>query len=222
MLLRTAIVLALTLTTNTSSVVHQKQPWEWTTEERIAARTDPEARRQRVVAAQARRDKRGAAETNATALPPTLDDLSGRDHPELFLPSELLMMFVATAYAYDDDFAHGMREDAARAAAKIGLPADFMDVFERETAVTAQLQAEEFQRVDRGAAGDRQAWADVLRLRAEQCPARAAAIERLRVMYGSRFDQFLYEFIARGMGTSYQSAPPPTADELRRMEGGCR
>lgn len=231
MVIRTALILALTLTAESSTereAAAHKQAWEWSLEERIAVRTDPAARRARVAAYEDRREKGTTRTMTADAAwqQRMVDRLEGRDHPELFLPVEVLGNFVLIAYGFGaDEFAVGVREQAMSAAAKAGLPSDFLQVFERETADLVPLYAEEMRLRDRLANGGTQAapgaWERIIELGAQQCPLRAAALGRLRAMYGKSLDRFLYEYVASRMSRGY-FGEPPTADELRRTAEGCR
>lgn len=231
MFLRTALLLALTLTaersTEGNATATRKQAWEWSVEERIAARTNAAAQRGRLAAFEARREKGipSAIKDEGVLPKQAVDRIEGREHPELFLPTEVLGSFVLLAYAFgDDEMALDMRQQAARAAAKAGLPSDFLQVFERETADLVPLYAEEMTLRDRLAKGGTQAegvWDRIVQLGGQQCPLRTAALERLRGMYGTPFDRFLYEHVAPNMFRTY-IGKSPAADELRRLDGGCR
>lgn len=209
----------------------QKQPWEWTDEERIAARVDPNKIRERIAAADARNIKRAASNKGTVSVDAVQradrgDQLDGGTHPELFLPIELLDAFLKIAYAFgNDEVALSTREAAAREAVKAGLPADFLRVFEVETAAIVPLHVEEMQLRDRLANGGTRAapgaWERIVLLADQQCPLHAAAVTRLRATYGVAFDRFLYQYVASKLSRAF-SGVPPRRDELQRKAGGCR
>jgi hypothetical protein len=192
--------------------------WQWTDEERIAARFDESARRTRI---EARLRTRGEAKT---AGPPLHDVLQGADHPELLLPHEIFGTFTRAAYAAEDETAKIMRQDAAEKASQLGLPANFLDVVAREAADFIALQKRETALRDRMTApGENGALLlnEIKRLEAEECPARAAAIGRLRTIYGREtFDRYLYTALAPGVFFTFFE--PQDAQQLRARERGCQ
>lgn len=191
-----------------------KQPWEWTTEERLAARFDEGKR-------QARVDR--ALAGKAPQKRPT-DLVNGQLDLELLLPTEIVSIFVTTAYAHGkDEVAQIVIDDATARAAKQRLPDDFMVTFERELAPFTALLAEELRLLDRIMRSETDAsvgMARVHELRALQCGPRARAIQRLRATYGTAFDRFLYLELAPGMGSTVYNAERD-ANMLRREEAGC-
>src|SRR5436305_2081275 len=86
-------------------VTQTKPPWDWTVDERLAARHDPIAAAERVRSA--RRDGRIAAQAvsddGAQSPSDQVDFISGRDHPELLLSWEIFDTMASLAYADDPD-----------------------------------------------------------------------------------------------------------------------
>jgi hypothetical protein len=154
----------------------------------------------------------------------TEDVLSGGSNPELFLPTEIISTFVASAYAVDDEVAKGFQQSAAIQAAEAGLPPDFLASFAMEGA--SYIEAARRDRALRDAvdAGTLDPIGGHAQLRVleetELCPRRFALVERMRELYGRRFDQFLYGGIVVGMARSYLGGSP-TADDLSREMRGC-
>jgi hypothetical protein len=204
-----------------------KPPWEWSVQERLAARFDAAAIQKRVDdmvdrprAGQARIANNAAAEQLRPA-----DYIDGRRHPELFLPTEIVTMFIRSAYAGgDDETGEGFRIAAAENAAELGLPSEFLAVFEREAETLIALQTEESALRDqlserKGDPGTIRM--ELARLESEQCPLRAAVLQSLRKQYGTDADRFLYAALAPGMSRVIFS-PIPDPQALRHAEQGCR
>lgn len=151
------------------------------------------------------------------------DVVRGSEHPELLLPFEIFSTFTRAAYGREDDATSvGFRDDAARKALALGLPADFLNTLERESQSYLQLQRQEIALRDAmstGRADQRKTFAQVRALEAAECPARAAALRRLHVLFGSRFAQFLYTVVAPGVFFTFFE--PQSATTLLAQEKGC-
>lgn len=194
----------------------RKAPWEWTLEERLAKRLDPVARKRRVDVAVAGRNR---ADDNRP-----VDVIRGTSDPELLMLSEIYTTFMRVAYGYEDEIAREFRRDALNKAVVLGLPQDFLDVVERESEEFLRLQRRELELEERmygGGTYPPSAPSEIRNLRSAQCSVRAAAIRRLRQIFGVRkFDQFLYSAIAPGVFYDFLE-PTPTAATLRAREEGC-
>jgi hypothetical protein len=206
---------------------HNKPPWEWSVQERLAARFDAAAVQKRVDAMLDRRHAQsGSLASNAMAdrVRPA-DYIDGHAHPELFLPTEILTMFIRSAYAGgEDETADGFRISAAQNATELGLPGEFLAVFEREAQALIALQMEESALRDALSEGKRERETiirELARLESEQCPLRVAVLQSLRKQYGSEVDRFLYAALAPGMSRVIFS-PIPDPQALRLAEQGCR
>jgi len=122
--------------------------WGWSVEERLAVRFDAGAREARIERALAQRGEAPSAgrvrsASAATNGRPT-DVIRGSEHPELLLPFEIFSTFTRAAYARGDDATStDFRRDAARKAVEAGLPADFLNVLEREAHPYLVLQKRE-------------------------------------------------------------------------------
>lgn len=218
---------ALTLSSHTVSAAAPPGPiWSWTPEQRIALRFDAAARTARIDHAMTERHARAASRMSADAARdddrPT-DVVRGSEHPELLLPFEIFSTFTRAAYAREDDATTAaFREDATRKALAAGLPADFLNTLERESQAYLQLQRQEIalrDAISEGRADQRKTFAQVRALEAAECPARAAALRRLRSLFGSRFDQFLYTAVAPGVFFTFFE--PQSAAILLAQERGC-
>jgi hypothetical protein len=202
--------------------------WTWTAEERMAVRFDPRARDARIERALAQRRSGMPASprlrtASAGSEDRPADVIRGAEHPELLLPFEIFSTFTRAAYARGDDSTSvDFRRDAIRKATDLGLPADFLNVLEREAHAYLVLQRQETELRDsigQGASDPKAVLVQVQRIEAAECPVRAAAIRRLRLVFGSRFDRFLYTAIAPGV--FYDFFEPQRAADLLAQDLGC-
>lgn len=196
-----------------------KPSWQWTPEERISARFDESARRLRVEL----RVRARAASKASRSGPEVYDVVEGKDHPELLMPHEIFSTFTRAAFVIDDDTSAIMRRDAAEKATALGLPKDFLDVVARESAEFVALQRREGQlreQMTARGANSGLVWNDIKSVQAQECPARAAAIGRLRTIYGrEQFDKYLYTAVAPGV--FYTFFEPQDVKKLVAEEAGC-
>lgn len=204
-----------------------KKPWQWTMEERIAARVDAGAARRRIETlkskgADARLRIMTDAQSTQAAQEPK-DYIDGRAHPELFFPHEILALFLRSAYGAEDEAAAGFRTSASDAAIHLGLPGDFMTVFEQRAATLIALELRETALRDAlsDGNGDLRTASELRMLTSEQCAARIVAIQELRELYGDRIDEFLYVALAPGMSRIVMGSFE-TAHDFRRAARGCR
>jgi hypothetical protein len=197
-----------------------KQPWQWTTEERIAARTD-------VASRQSRRERYHVAHPatppgGSAGVLPIDDEITG-EHPELFLPTELFEVLTRSTLMTADATSEEFRKLARQKAAAVGLPPEFLDVVTAEAGEATEAQRrylELMERVGRGARNEQALQAELAADVQDLCVKCAASVRRLRARYGQRFDQFLYTAVAPiAFRTSF--GPGTTAGGLRRQELGC-
>lgn len=191
-----------------------RRAWEWSVEERIAARTNPDLARERV------RAKHPAAKPGAIA-----DAYSGKTHPELFLPYQVYEQLVRMAFAHDARSGEIIREGFMPEVRRHGFPEDF---WERLRAGAAVYLADDRALRTRiatphaaGANGREQKDKTLALLNTDVCRSRAQGLAAARKEFGrERFDRFLYEIIAVSMFTTAYSADDP--ELLRHAERGCR
>lgn len=201
-----------------------KPVWQWSVEERLTARFDPNARAARLQAARSDRDApRIRPQGHTPEGLETSDSFTGREHPELFLPFEIFASFTRNAYCHDDQVAEVFRRDAYEKGIRMGLPPDFLTTLRRESEELIAIQRREVELSERVGTGGQQGnlMPELLRLRAEQCPLRAKTIRRLREIFGvETFDRFLYTAIAPNLYKSIVGGVQD-AEELRAEERGC-
>lgn len=179
-----------------------RERWEWTVEERIAARFDPVR----------------AAERPAV--------ISGQEHPELFLPGELFNTllgglesdaeFRATSRAILRD---GIREfgfdDQAFWRDLESAIASHVRLASRHAALRNRIDASE-----EGVTAELAA--EMNRLGPDLCRSRAAALVAARRQFGAEtFDRFLYTVVAPVL-TITPDARTGTAEHVLFLEGGCQ
>ncbi|HYC89930.1 MAG TPA: hypothetical protein VEO54_12015 [Thermoanaerobaculia bacterium] len=215
------IVLAVAHSLSGAPPTSVKEPWEWTVEERLAARFNSSARKDRVArAAQGERNVRIA--TAAHDEPSRFDSLHGRVHPELLLPTEVFGSFVRAAFTLDDAAAEEFRKDAAGKARQFGMPPSLLRDVATVSAEYAGVEARIKQTRDRLLTSSgkdlQEGLATLRRLESEACKARFLALSELRSRYPG-FDRYLYGAIAPNV--FFEVYEVQHADELRRNERGC-
>lgn len=197
-----------------------KQAWQWTLEERIAARTDAKAARERVRAA-----ARNQVGTNAATPEWRVDDIDGKVHPELFLPHEVFRTLVRGSSNVDARARDSFRKGLQRKVDQHRLPPDFWVKLEAiATVYAADMQAA----LDMGQASlavqgeARKRATEALELKNDDvCRSRAAALEAAYKEFGTeRLNRFLYTVIAPHMFSVTETLP--SAELLRKAAGGCR
>jgi hypothetical protein len=182
-----------------------KPPWDWSVQERIAKRTDPEMR-----AARRMRDLSSVRVVAAGWSP-----INGAYEPELFLPFELLSRLMRAADPRDPLFVSSRamyRQDIVAAGW------DY-DEFWRDlesfgtTYLDVWYRAGESQRTSLG-------HADLTVFEAQICAARTVVLARARQKYGAAFDRFLYTAVARTVFAWYDDKQD-TAQILSEREKPC-
>lgn len=200
----------------------RRAPWEWTLEERLAARFDTGLAKQRAAFARAEAAEVGAPATAVADDPYAVD---GRRNPELFLPAELFGQLL-DGLAHDPNF-----RDVSRSVLRDGIR-DFgfdEDAFWRDLArlssgfvdLSAKRAALENTLRTAGPTEQRELRKQLEDLGRKLCAQRVAALANARRYFGQeKFDRFLYTVVAPGLAVA--SAPSVDAAHLRFLEGGCR
>jgi hypothetical protein len=198
----------------------ERPAWEWTLEERIRHRLDPDCTRaRREIAAQDRKD-RGSYRTSGDSA----DFVYGSDTPELFLPSKLYATLISNVFASGGGFSDSMRLEYGRRSSGLGLPDAFWKIVEEAAGeYLSGLRAERRLAAGLNEAGTNERLAilaEISDIQKPQCVDRVEALERTRLaLPPGSFDRFLYVAVAPGVGSSSQLAKP---ESLRWREEGCR
>ena len=175
-------------------------------QDRIAARTDARLARERVI------QRTGSDASRWT------DVIDGRQHPELFLPTELFESLVRRGYV---DVAL-WREIHERDLAAAGLPDTFWAELEGIAAPYIDSLRRQRAAAVRGRDNPRlmaESRREIATAGASLCRQRAAALRGARDHFGPAFDEFLYKAIAPGHSISTDDPLDPA--KLRAREDGC-
>jgi hypothetical protein len=185
---------------------------DWTLDERLALRCDPQSAAVRVQGAQGRIQSNAQIRFSQRSA----DIISGSTNPELFLPHELFET-VVTGTAFDAAWRRVYQPLLKPA----GLPLDF---WTRLTAISATYIDD--LRARRAAVSDRSA-GRALALSAKAaaqehraCRDRALALKAARAEFGPALDRFMYQAVAPNR-TDYLDAVSD-ARLLRASEEGCQ
>jgi hypothetical protein len=210
----------------------RKAAWEWTLEERLAARFDPHQMRQRIAAARetgahgmVRVDPSMTVASLASAeqLPTIID---GNRNPELFLSWELFDDLLREAYVEPSEARDTIRATFLERATRLSLPPDFWDRLAVAAASRLELIARERELLAARSVADvesrRHADAELDLIEAQLCSARSESLRKARIAFGEEtFNRFLYVAVAPNL--KYQMEPGKAgAKELRAGEEGCK
>jgi hypothetical protein len=209
----------------TSKAQEPKPSWRWTLDERLAQRHDPVAAAARLRAEAGRVSSLATTATAKVTLQGNSDYISGRDHPELFLPWELFDHMMTMAYADDTEVRSIFREAKSSSLSGCGLPVDFWDRMEAISVAYlsdgSQLRDLHKQPVSDADVKSRMA-IESHALENLKCRDRADAIAAARHVFGEKFDRLLYEAIAPSMSIGIGRLGPISEARQREIEAGCR
>lgn len=232
----TAVVLACVvgspMAAQTSAPAPVRSAWQWTDDERLAARFAPGR-----VAALLGPDGRSALARPGAAR--FRDVVDGAQEPQLFLPLEVFGHFVLVLFRPGAPPASVMEqhqlEDLFARIDRAGLPAGFREVLARETAhyvglqvkyqaSTADLLARRPRRGDQEI--DTALQTGFRRASREHCQALYKALAGVHRSLGEpsfhTFLDFLYREVAPQMAVQYESNEVSHEGELRVVAGGCQ
>lgn len=205
-------VLVLCASTMVANPQADKQPWQWSDEERLTARFDPRAMIERNEA-YARSQVRAASSERRAARPAMNYVIDGRRNPELLMRHELLEHLVRGIGSNKAD-AEKYRRALAPSLGEVGLNAGtFWAELEAATSPYLSLR-ERFAARGRGYG------------RAEEkalCAARADALSAAEKHFGpEKFDKLLYVGVAPYIIYTQSTTYPDATGRLRREARGCQ
>ena len=221
----TLVTLLLLFPVTTFEAQTNRKPWEWTLEERIAARTSPEAVRARMKNVPGVKANDATATDERSYRKPLADQFDGKDNPELFLPHQVFDLLLKFAFTTDAEMARGFRRHLTPDVVKHGFPRDFWFRLEGiSAAYVADYRAQRalLETIRQQTGKDREKSEQRLELKhRDACRSRADALAAARHEFGrERFDRFLYEVVVVGMTHGADRIPDP--ELLRHAEEGCR
>jgi hypothetical protein len=212
-----------------------KPAWEWSVEERLAARFDPEAVEAKEVERKANDDEaRKQSPDGRLPLDELLDQMTGPEPvtitldgsktPELYLPGELFWVLIDRGLQHEqgspDPGKYWARMEGRAAA--LGFGRDFWDRLENIAAPYVTFQRpDRLRSVEQKGAGERKEEAQ------RRCRARAQALRAAEAEFGREaFLRLLYEAVAPDAYQVQILGPEPVdyqqhAEEARFQEGGC-
>lgn len=172
----------------------QKEAWKWTPEERMDARF---------------------AETRPASAG-GYRSITGKENPELLLPTELFRTLVTLTLVPEDPKFRAHFQEKFRIRAKAAnLGEDFLSVLEENTRdfVTESVRVRKLAKEDLKAGAETQTASSLA-----QCGLVTRGLANLRKHYGTEvFDRFLYTAVAPETNVSTDM----TRDRLLSMERGC-
>lgn len=219
----TSLVVALLFVVTTvfagdPPATHTKKAWEWTTEERIASRTNAALAADRVRAMKGSSPASRIASNSASGARMT-DGIDGNRNPELFLPHELFEILIRHGYVgetWRDYYAPDMLVAS-------NLPADFWDRLEvaaPDYVAGVQRENELLLKMKGATPAERERLQrEIASMIPTMCRARIAGLRNARKAFGASFDRFLYEHVAPG--SSMATDDPLDGDRLRTAAEGC-
>jgi hypothetical protein len=190
-----------------------REPWQWTLDERLAVRFDPEDMRRRAEERLADlADFPGATYEEGVCI------VNGARDPALLLPFELYNKLLILGFGSKTELWQEDRQEILREAKSLGFGEDFWTTL--QTLAREQLQLRETRRQEAKQSGGQQPAPSVEEQKAE-CAKRLETLTAFRAHFGKRFDEFLYRAVAPRTNV----AMPPNPDwpqQLRLIEGGCQ
>ncbi len=207
--------------TSTRQEKPKKPAWQWTVEERLAARFDPEGMKVRAAREAELARKTAARFGESFDISSDQHSIDGKREPELFLPGELFDALLSHAFHHSSLHQREMRPYIEERAAVLGFGSDLWVRLEKVAAPFLRLQGEQQLRV-LAAAGHAQELKDSDHDNLMICRAQSKAFADAKAAFGEQaFLRLLYEAVAPTMSLGYQ-LKEGMADQLRFRERGCR
>jgi|GEM_PF-6253519 len=217
-----AVLLSVSPALRAQSEPPEKAPWQWTLEERIAARYNPERMRERV-----ERGARQAAKQDYE-VPPGQQTISGHEEPEQFLPTEVMSELLYTVFGSNREARQIWRRvfEERLAAAGVKLPADFyrdLSILANEHLGRLHRARQKAQELPNLKGNERaKALKEIQALQQGGCERTFELLTQARALFGQKtFDEILYVGIAVGKWQTFVYKPGDEA-RARHIEEGCK
>lgn len=202
-----------------------KPAWQWTIEERLAKRFDPAEMKERAEAENRRIQelvKLGMLSAEAVSSLPLqadTDSISGRETPELFLPTELFDALLNCAFPPDGRNQEEGRAGIEERAAALGFGADLWRRLGRISSPFLEVRREHA----RSAISSKSERGDE-RLTIPLCQTRAAAMAAAKAEFGEEaFLRLLYEVVAPSLSKASRIEDRQSFEKnVKWVDGGCR
>ncbi len=199
----------------------RKPAWQWSIEERLAARFDEAAIRARQADDAAKRAKwRGISGAPAEVFEESsLPSIVGYREPEVFLPHELFTSLISQAFPEDGRKPDEMKDRFEEGAVVLGFGSDFWIRLKKVSAPYLKLRNEHHRQAMQGQSESLQEEEVASR---NTCWARAEALARAEAEFGREpFLRLLYVVVVPSMSIS-STPEDDTAERLRSAAGGCQ
>lgn len=205
-----------------------REPWEWTEEERLEQRYDPESIWARNQAIMTEMKEEGADEHSLMAMTETpLVRIHGTHNPALFLPWELFQTLVRNAFSLEPETRESWRLIYRQQSQQVSLDDDFWRALESSARDYLEIVVKEqgfVRTLNQTSIEERPALVSkhlAQRNEQEQCKKMAEAFAVTRRELGEeRLLKVLYEAVAPSTFMSHPIARGPEA--LLYIQGGCQ
>jgi len=182
----------------------ERRAWEWTNDERVAKRMTM---------------------TIKTPSSETRYRVDGNTNPELLFPLELFQWLIARIEEGGPSLA-GAKRHLAPLISHFGWEdRSFWQQLETVTSryreLEEQSQVLDYEASSSAPAARRRVEGEIDKVRSALCPARVAALEDARRVFGARFDEFLFAGVAPGLASSSSGNEETYRRTLRIMSGVC-
>jgi len=207
--------------------IPRKKAWEWTFEERVAMRLDPDRIRARAAALEGESAfKDGSVPPERLIVGPVEFTIDGHRNPELFLPWELFRRL--SGHVHEHELLPDDRQRFGKAIRDAGWDEDaFWKTLAGATAQHHRVHKERIELEGRARTAPpverRELEARIETLNYLGCAMRADAFAIVQEKLGAeRLNRFLYEHVAPSISIGSRIPDGTEAWRLRWIAGGCR
>lgn len=205
----------------TDAGLSKRPAWQWSLEERLGARFDPEGMKVRAAEATAGRQKAAARFGETVDAPRDQHSIDGRREPELFLPTELFRSFINSAFPEDGQGQIYARRRFEPGAAALGIGSDLWVRLEKAAAPYLRVRDERYRRamaaLERSEEPENPEADDLA-----HCRTLAQSLAAAKAEFGAEaLLRLLYQEVAPTLSITY-NVDHETLGRLRSLEGGCQ
>ena len=197
---------------STAAETHNRQPWDFSDDERIAARISDEAAAERL---RNSADITSQRTREAKAVP--FDVINGRRDAHLFLRFEIFDHMERMAFAEDATTREAYRQSLEADRIRLGLPSD---IWVKLAVASAAYLADSRRQRDITLRLSGTDSATVRVVNKMLCQDRFSALTESDRQFGPAFSQFLYSAVAKDITRVVLKKPDPA--QLREIARGCQ